>query len=432
MHPDTDPNAATDREGSPGPAAAYDIGGQCWPKDAPGFAQAIAKAHQQGQRPRCLCVAGGIEMYVARLGGGSQHGFIVKRLPNTGCQHATNCPSYEPPAEFSGLGPLVGSAIVESPLTGMTALRLDFPMTKRPGQAVQPAAGSTGSSVASQSQKLGLRALLHYLWDQAQLTHWKPGFAGRRHWATVRRQLLQAADNKTTHGQPLLASLYIPEVFTVEQRDAIQARRLRQWSPATPKLHQPQRLMLMIAEVKEIGPSRYGHTAILKHIPDAAFALDKTLYQRMGRCFERVLSLWGTEADLHLIMMATFRLGEAGAPAIVQMTLMPTTAQWLPVEDAWERQLINALVRSGRNFIKGLRYNSPPTHPLASASLLDCQTAPQPLFIERDHSHGDALAPGFATRDSDENPPPWHWLPVNGDMPELPPRQCWQPTAPLP
>ncbi|MDP2261781.1 MAG: DUF1173 family protein [Hydrogenophaga sp.] len=286
--------------------------------------------------------------------------------------------------------------------------------------------------MASQGQKLGLRALLHYLWDQAELTHWKPGFAGRRHWATVRRHLLQAAENKTTHGQPLLASLYIPEVFSVEQRDALHARRLRHWARAVPKVDQPQPLMLMLAEVKEIAPSRYGHTAILKHIPDHAFALDKTLYQRMARCFERELSLWGTEADLHLVMMATFRLDEAGAPAIVELTLMPTTAQWLPVEDAWERQLINTLVRNGRDFIKGLRYNSPPDHPLASASLLDCQTAPQPLFIERDQIHGDHLAPGFATLATDENPPAWRWLPADGDIPALPPRQRWQPTAPLP
>ena len=73
-------------------------------------------------------------MYVARV----LNGFTVKRMPNTGRQHATTCPSYEPPAEFSGLGPLVGTAIVENPATGMTTLKLDFPMSKLPGRAAQP------------------------------------------------------------------------------------------------------------------------------------------------------------------------------------------------------------------------------------------------------------------------------------------------------
>jgi hypothetical protein len=165
-------------------------------------------------------------MYVARL----MEGYTVKRMPNTGSQHATSCPSYEPPAEFSGLGQLVGTAIVENPATGETALKLDFPMTKLPGRSTLPAAASASSSVASQGPKLGLRALLHYLWDQAELTHWKPGFAGRRTWGTVRKHLLQAAENKFTHGHALLASLYIPEVFSVEQREAITTRPAQTWA----------------------------------------------------------------------------------------------------------------------------------------------------------------------------------------------------------
>jgi len=78
----------------------------------------------------------------------------------------------------------------------------------------------------SQGQRLTLRSLLHYLWDQAELTHWKPGFVGRRSWTTVRRHLLRAAEYKVVRGHPLLASLYIPETFSVE-RPAPLARNLR-------------------------------------------------------------------------------------------------------------------------------------------------------------------------------------------------------------
>lgn len=96
------------------PPTAYDIGGQRWVKDAPGFAEAIAQAFEQRLRPRCLCRRNpdgqGIEMYVARL----MDCYIVKRMPNTGNHHSTNCPSYEQPAEFSGLGALIGTAIVEN------------------------------------------------------------------------------------------------------------------------------------------------------------------------------------------------------------------------------------------------------------------------------------------------------------------------------
>ncbi|KRB96404.1 hypothetical protein ASE11_17695 [Hydrogenophaga sp. Root209] len=405
----------------PVPAPAYQIGGQPWDRTMPDFPEAIAKAHAHHLRPRCLCKPGapGAEMYVARL----SDGFVIKRMPNTGWQHATDCTSYEPPADFSGLGPLVGSAIVENPVTGVTSLRLDFPMTKLPGRHMQPAAGSSSSSVASQGQRLGLRALLHYLWDQAELTHWKPGFAGRRNWATVRRHLLQAAENKTTHGQPLLASLYIPEVFSVEQRNAIQTRRQRLWARSAPRHGQPQPLLLMVAEVKEIAPARFGHKAVIKHLPDQAFALDDALYRRLGRCFECELSLWSTEPDLHLLMVATIRVDEAGTPCIVEMSLMLTTSQWLPVNDGWDRQLVEALVRQGRSFVKGLRYNMQGDQSLVCASLLDCGAKPCPLFIDHEHNLDTRLPADRSVLPPDSSGAAWRWNPVLSDMPALPRRQ---------
>jgi len=405
----------------PVPAPAYQIGGQLWDRTMPDFPEAIAKAHAHHLRPRCLCKPGapGAEMYVARL----SDGFVIKRMPNTGWQHATDCTSYEPPAEFSGLGPLVGSAIVENPLTGITALKLDFPMSKLPGRHIQPATGSASTSVASQGQKLGLRALLHYLWDQAELTHWKPGFEGRRHWTIVRRHLLQAAENKISNGQPLLASLYVPEMFSVEQRDAIQTRRQRLWARSVPRHGQPQALLLMVAEVKEIAPTRYGHKAVIKHLPDQAFALDDTLYRRLGRSFDRELSLWSTEPDLHLLMVATIRVDEAGKPCIVEMSLMLTTSQWLPVDDGWDRQLVGALVRQGRSFVKGLGYNMQGDQALVCASLLDCGPKPCPLFIDREHNLDARLPADRSAPTPDSSGPAWRWNPALSDMPALPRRQ---------
>lgn len=412
--------------------AAYDIGGQHWVKDAPGFAEAIAQAFEQRLRPRCLCGRNpdgqGLEMYVARI----LNGYIVKRMPNTGSQHATHCPSYEPPAEFSGLGLLLGTAIVENPATGQTTLKLDFSMTKLPGRSKLPTAASASSRVVSQGPKLGLRALLHYLWDQAELTHWQPGFAGRRSWGTVRKHLLRAAENKLTHGHALVDSLYIPEVFSVEQREAIAARRLRQWAHAQPQPGRPQHLMVMVAEVKEILPSRYGHKAMFKHLPDQPFALDEPLYRRLGRCFEQELSTWSAEPDLHLIMAATFRVDEASVPGIVEISLMLTTAQWLPVDDAWDRELVGALVRNGRRFIKGLRYNGAPGQHLIAASLLDCGGAPWPLLIARKRDHCERLQPECLPQTYPADAPLWHWSPSDGNMPALPPKQRQHPANPLP
>jgi hypothetical protein len=79
-----------------------------------------------------------------------------------------------------------------------------------------------------------------------------------------------------------------------------------QWSQAVAVPGKPQHLMLLIAEVKEIVPARYGFKAVVKHVPDQAFALDEQLYRRLGRRFESALALWGAADDIHMVMIATF------------------------------------------------------------------------------------------------------------------------------
>jgi hypothetical protein len=403
----------------PEPQVAYDIDGQRWAKDEPGFVEAMVWAHQERLRPRCLCRPDadgqGIEMYVARF----VDGYIVKRMPNTGSQHATTCPSYEPSAEFSGLGQLLGSAIVENPTTGETTLKLDFSMSKLPGRSASPAGASVSSSVATQGHKLSLRALLHYLWDQAELTHWKPSFGGRRNWFTVRKHLLRAAENKFMKGHTLKASLYIPEVFSVDQRDALHLRRTQQWARASHQEGSPQHLMLMIAEVKEITPTRFGHKAVIKHIPDQAFMLDEQLNRRIGRRFASVLSLWGACEDLHMVIIATFSVSDAGTPNVVELYLMPVTQHWLPIESGFEKQLVDRLASDGRSFVKGLRYDLASSSASASATLTDCEGSAPVLFIADDAVENS----GRALPVSDPSTPVWLWNPSSEAMPMLPSRR---------
>jgi hypothetical protein len=395
--------------------AAYLVGDKRLEAGTAAFAEAIAAAHAAHQRPRCLCLVDGVEMYVARLAGLSG-GYIVKRMPDTGSHHAPDCPSYEPPPEVSGLGQVLGSAITEDPATGETTLKLDFAMSKVAGRSTMPTAGGDSDSVASNGTKLSLRGLLHYLWDQAELTRWQPGFAGKRTWGTVRRHLLQAAENKIARGDLLRARLYIPEVFTVDQRDPLNARRMAQWSSAIVSPGKSQHLMLLIAEVKEIVPARYGFKAVVKHVPDQAFALDEQLYRRLGRRFEPALALWGAADDIHMVMIATFSVAAAGIPTIVELSLMPVTRQWLPVEDAFEKQLVERLVGDRRSFIKGLRYNLGAASALACTTLTDCEGSAPLLFIVPAGVEDD----GRYLQVGDPSAPVWLWRPTAETMPPLP------------
>jgi hypothetical protein len=400
-------------QGITAPAAVYEIAGRRFEIGARGFADAIADAHAAHQRPRCLCLAEGIEMYVARLG----EGYIVKRMPETGSHHAPTCPSYEPPAEFSGLGQVLGSAITEDPATGETTLKLDFPLAKMPGRSQLPPADGDSDSVTSDGAKLSLRGLLHYLWDQAELTRWHPGFAGKRIWATVRRHLLQAAEHVLARGDALRARLYVPEPFSIAEREAINARRQAQWQHAVAVPGKAQHLMLLIGEVKEIVPARYGFKAVVKHMPDQAFAIDEQLYRRLGLRFEPELALWGASDDIHMVMIATFGVGRAGVPAIQELCLMSATRQWLPVADGFEKQLLDRLVCENRSFVKGLHYNLGRGDRIASAALTDCEGSVPLLFIVP--AGLDEDSPGHAPG-TPRDARVWQWRSSGEPMPPLP------------
>jgi hypothetical protein len=395
--------------------AAYLFGTTRLASEDAGFGAALAAAHADRSRPKCLCRGGGIEMYVARLAG-TEEDFIVKRMPGTGSQHAPACPSYEPPPESSGLGQVLGTAIKEDPASGDVALRLGFSMSKIPGRASAPAPGRPADSVGSEGTRLSLRGLLHYLWDQAELTRWHPGFAGKRSWGTVRRHLQLAAEHKVVRGEALRSRLYIPEPFTVDEREALIARRIAQWRHAIAAPGKPQHLMLLIGEVKEIVPARYGYKAVIKHVPDQGFAIDEPLYRRLGRRFESELVLWSTTDEVHMVMIATFGVSGGGIPAIHELCLMPATRQWIPVEDGFEAQLVERLVSEERVFVKGLRYNLAATSVLACATLTDCEEAAPPLFVPPAGS--DAAGLGIAA--GGPGAPGWVWHRTAEPMPPLP------------
>ena len=149
-------------------------------------------------------------MYVARV----EERYIVKRMPCTGLRHAPSCASFEPPEHLSGLSELRGTAINESPEDGEVALKLDFALTKMGKRAAPPPQGDGKATEAiGNPKKLGLTALLHFLWQESELTKWVPAMEGKQWWRPVRSALMRAALGKTAKGLELKDVLYVLEVY---------------------------------------------------------------------------------------------------------------------------------------------------------------------------------------------------------------------------
>lgn len=307
--------------------STYLIEGSQLGPDAAQFHDALALAYGQRSRPICLCTPTGAEMYVARLG---SH-FILKRMPLTGELHALDCPSSWSPSAHRSLAPAGESGCFEASARGANSIRLAFPMTQYgvPAHFVTSSfQGSPGEGVP----RLSLGGLLHYLWERASLTRWHPAFAGKRNWLVVRKRLLEAAQSTLVGRRTLSERLYIPELFRLAERAAINARNSASWREACAGSGLERRFMLVIAEVKKIMPSQLGGGCIqLKHVPERRFEVDPQTYTFMSRRFQAELSLWGTSNQVRMMLIATFWFRDRIA-RVFELSLMPVSAEWLPTE----------------------------------------------------------------------------------------------------
>ena len=397
---------------------SYRIGDAIIGKSDPGFNELLGSAYKSRERPVCLCRPCGIGMYVVCVEGR----FHIKRMPNTGSDHDPACGSYEPPGELSGLGPVIGSAIIENPELGTTALKLDFSLSKSSGRAAPVPGDVATDSVRTDGNKLTLRALLHYLWEQAGFQKWSPSMKGKRNWGVIRKYLLLAAEHKHTKGSKLAEVLYVPEPFAVERKDAIAQRRVAQMSRVAeaPGHTGPRRLMLLIGEVKEISASRHGHKLVIKHLPDFHFMMAGDVHKRLGMRFDMELSLWDAIEGAHLLTVFTFGVNRAGVASVEEIGLMVTTENWTPFENRADKFLLDALTRDGRRFLKGMRYNLSATRPMASAVLTDTP-APTAMYIHPPGA-GDDYARALDKLIRESKVASWVWHPDNGDMPTVPGR----------
>lgn len=393
----------------------FRIGNQIFDEGTSTIEQALSEAFARKERPLCLCREPGLEMYVARAG--DRH--VVKRMPNTGGQHDPSCDSYEPPYELSGLGQVVGSAIQEDVEQGVTALKLDFSLSKAAKRAAPVPGDGEHDSVRTDGAKLSLRALLHYLWDQAQFNHWTAAMQGRRNWGVVRWHLMEGAANKIAKGRALSEVLFIPEPFSVEKKTEIDRHRAAAMGAIQAHRAGARKLLLLIGEVKEFAAGRNGHRMIVRHLPDFPFLMNEDVYRRMQARFENELTLWDAVENTHLIAIATFGVGPTGAAAIEELALMVVTESWIPFETIFDVQLLNALAPLRERSIKGLRYNLPATEPLATVFLPRAQPAPLAMYIVPPGADADyRRALDDLIKESELAA--WVWAAGETDMPPIP------------
>ncbi|MBB3918643.1 DUF1173 domain-containing protein [Rhizobium fabae] len=393
----------------------FTIGDRTLDESSPEFPALLADAYEQRLRPMCMCKDPAVPMYIARL----EDQYLIKRMPLSGRDHDPACPSYEPPYELSGLGPLIGNAI-QIDANGKADLKLDFSLTKRgPRSAANGPAEPSEPSIRSEPRKLSLRAMLHYLWEAGELTEWRSTWAGRRGWGRVRNSLLNAAAQMTARGGPLSDMLFVPEVFHPEDKDGIASRRASTLKNVQATGSGPRKLMMIVAEVKEFSAAREGQRIVVRHMP-FPLMIEEGAWRRLAARYETELELWRSSEAFHLIVIATFGVSTAGIASVEEVALMVVNEHWLPFEDIHELRLLEKLSHLKRKSVKGLRFNLPREAPIVSVTLPEQKPAPTAMFIvpasagdEFEHALADMIEarPEIAS---------WIWRVAEGEMPRLP------------
>jgi hypothetical protein len=354
----------------------FAIRGSVYAADDPGLQNALARVHDTAERPRCLCVPGGVEMYVAR-----HRRYVVKRMPETGKDHHPSCPAYEPDGGYSGLGELAGDAVLETQ-PGRVELRVDFPWARVTGHAAAHGQRQDPGEVAVARRRMSLRAVLHFLFERAWFNRWTPAMAGRRNQGVLHKYLLEAATEIDIKGVALSERLYVPEPFNEAAKAAIAQRRREKLAMLQPRDGQAP-LALVIGEFKAHDRMDQACRIWIRHMPDAPLLMAVRSWDRLARIHAALLEARDADTGhrVRLIMAALIRARREFTYEIDAATLMLISEQWIPVEGVHELPLIDALVAQGRRFLKPLRYDAPLAGSFPNALLLDGGAAPIPLHI---------------------------------------------------
>lgn len=395
------------------------IKGKILPSDHTQLQDALALIYGTPERPRCMCIRGGVDMYIAR-----HQEYVVKRMPGTGSKHHPACAAYEPEFSQSGLGELMGDAVIVHSSESVE-MRVDFPLARVPGKAIPRGEATEPSEIKAPRRSMSLRAVMHFLFQRAGFNHWVPAMAGKRSQGVLHKYLMEAAEEIGIKGVRLSTRLYVPEQFSEENKAGIAQRRRDKLAILQSLANDGQfRMALVLGEFKGSEASTFGRKVWIKHMPDAPLFIDSKAWERIERAYGGLFEARDadTKEKLRIVMCALVYTKREHIYQIDTASLMLTTENWIPLEWMHEADLIQALTDQKRCFMKPLRYDTRSVAPFANALLLDAGDAPIPLHVlsgfmepkERTAKEKTVKANGDGC---------WVWH-TDKAMPELPVARC--------
>jgi hypothetical protein len=311
------------------------------------FATLFARARAEVGHAQCLCRTPALRLVIRSSRSGRYH---LAGWPSEGDRHEGDCPFHKLAPALSGRDGYSSGAIRETN-TGVQ-IRLDTALTRQlnsPAPARNPADERDGQ----QRRSLGLLGLLHWLWEESRLNVWQPRWR-RRTWGTCHARLRQALTGCELNGEELeeVAFVVPPFLKTDAARNALAFARFRVRLARRP---QTQGRGLILGEIKDVSPTPHGVRYALAHHRGGLFAT-VALSERLRTSYRPAFSQVAGSFATRRIGLFLVELSSQGNLIVVDMAAMLTSPLYIPADSSHEVVMADALCRSGRGFIKPLRY----------------------------------------------------------------------------
>lgn len=351
-----------------------------WLEAHPEQAQDLLR-QAKGHYPVCQCRSPGSPLYIAQ-----RSKFYLARLPNTGPQHAPQCPSYEPEPSLCGRG-IYSPKALEERGDGRLQIKLSTPLSIR-GTSGVPRTSLTVPAAGERLYRdtMGLRGLLHLIWERAELNRRRQGQTDKPRYAQVYRAILDAAEALSVRHVSLTRYLFVPEPFDKAVSLEIEARRqkaLRERSGTAGGV--PMRVLVLgqLRNIVQLKPEVCG--VALSHLPrEFLIRVPKPVLSRLYHESEFAWVDFPTLSyDFKLIVLFAMQRSRLGHWSAEELTGLITTQEYLPVLSMEEALLTQRLVARGRGFHKPLPYEAPASR-LPNLLLTDCGASCVPIEIIAD------------------------------------------------
>ncbi|MEV0934266.1 DUF1173 family protein [Streptomyces phaeochromogenes] len=313
------------------------------------YAALFARARAEVGHGQCLCQTPALRLVIRCSRAGRYH---LAGWPGEGELHDPSCSFHKLATELTGRDAYSTEAIHEG--DDGVAIRFSAALTRKLS-APEPNKASTEQRDGRARRTVGLLGLLHWLWEEAQLTAWHPRWRRRTWWVCHARLREQIAGCSINH-EELTDALYVVPPFREEyarrNTAAFETFRIARLK----RRRGTQRRGLVLGEIKDVRPTQYGVRYALAHHRGALFATT-ALDERLRRSYRHAFSTAADEHEARRIGLFLVELSPKGNVRVVDMAAMLVSKFYVPADSSHEVVMANALTDAGRAYVKPVRYD---------------------------------------------------------------------------